>query len=155
MKTPIDPDTTAQSGGRKHGIKHRIVEKKKSEYAAYGAQLAALAQMYAHPDPAKLQAAYQAGKVTVGPSGTPDQGRLVIHDYAKTGDTVTIEFVEDQKLIVNVQIQSYLEDPSDKANINVKFGRVPDGPSHPANIGIEGVSKQLTVGIQNSNYQKL
>jgi len=155
LKTPIDPDATVGSGGRKHGMKHRVVEKKTAEYEEYGEKLGALAHLYAHPDPAKLQTAYQAGKITIGPSGNPDENRLVIQDYAKAGDTVTISFDQVQKVLMSVQILSYLDDPSDKANIVVKFARVPDGPGYPANIGVEGVGKQLAVGIQNSDYKKL
>jgi len=154
-KTPIDPDTTAEAGGREHGIKHKVVEKKTEEYEDYGKKLAALAHLYAHADPTRLQTAYEAGKVSVGPSGNPDESRLVIQDYAKTGDTVTISFDKVQKAMMSAQIQSYLDVPDDKATITVKYARIPDGPSYPQNVGIEGVNKQLAVGIVNSDYKKI
>ena len=37
--------------------------------------------------------------------------------------------------------------------INIQYAKIPNGPNHPANILVNGVSKQLTVNIQNSNYQ--
>ncbi len=42
QKTEIDPQGQSSSG-RKHGLKHRIVEKKKAEYEDYAKQIAALA----------------------------------------------------------------------------------------------------------------
>jgi hypothetical protein len=143
QKTPIDPD------------KPQVVEKETKDYEDYGKKLAALAHLYAHPDPTRLQTAYRAGKVSVGPTGNPDEARLVIQDYAKTGDTVTISFDQAQNAVTSVQVQSYLDVPDDKASIVVKFARIPDGPHYPQNIGIEGVSKQFAVGMVNSDYRKI
>jgi hypothetical protein len=51
-------------------------------------------------------------------------------------------------------INSYLNDPSDAVNVNAQFSRIPDGPNHISSQTINGVSKQLTIAVQNSNYQK-
>jgi hypothetical protein len=48
-----------------------------------------------------------------------------------------------------------MDSPSDAMNLAVQFDRLPDGTSHVSTAKIEGVSKQLTVNTQNSNYQKL
>ena len=56
---------------------------------------------------------------------------------------------------VSVQVNSYLNDPKDAVNINAQFAQLPDGTNHVASATINGVSKQLTVAEQNSNYRKL
>jgi len=39
--------------------------------------------------------------------------------------------------------------------IGVQFSKLPDGTNHVSTSNIDGVSKQLTVAVQNSNYQKM
>jgi hypothetical protein len=55
----------------------------------------------------------------------------------------------------SVSIATYLNDPSDAVTVNVQFATIPDGPTHPATVTINGVSKQLTIVNQNANYTKL
>jgi len=55
---------------------------------------------------------------------------------------------------VSVQVASYLSDPKDAVTISADFARLPDGTNHVANTTVTGVSKQLTVNDQNSNYQR-
>jgi hypothetical protein len=40
-------------------------------------------------------------------------------------------------------------------NLNVAFGRLPDGTNHVATVTIEGVSKKLTINTANSDYRKM
>jgi hypothetical protein len=48
-KTEIDPQDQTSEGGRRHGLKHRIVEKKTEEYEDYAKQIVALAQVMRSP----------------------------------------------------------------------------------------------------------
>ena len=40
-------------------------------------------------------------------------------------------------------------------NLTVQFSHLPKGTNHVSNLVINGVSKQLSIAIQNSNYQHL
>ena len=68
---------------------------------------------------------------------------------------MTLVFDKTQKALLRVQIASYMDDPKDAMNLTVQFSRLSDGTNHISNIVIDGVSKQLNVAIQNSNYQHL
>jgi hypothetical protein len=138
------------SGGR---IKQRIVAKKKNEFQEYGQQVAALAKQYTQPDPQLLQQAYQQGNTSIQLGGAPGTVTLAIKNYLKPGDSMTLVFSESQKTIQTLQIASYLSDPKDAVTIAVQFARLPDGVNHVATAQINGVSKQMTVAIQNFNYQ--
>ena len=46
-------------------------------------------------------------------------------------------------------------DRSDAVTFSAEFAQLPDGTNHVASTLINGVSKQLTVNEQNSNYQKM
>jgi hypothetical protein len=58
-----------------------------------------------------------------------------------------------QKAAVSLSLSTYLNDPSDAVKVNVQFAKLPNGPNHVASETIDGVSKQLTITVQNSNYQ--
>jgi uncharacterized protein YpmB len=149
QKTNLDPDQ--QSGGRKHGIKHRMM----GDYENYGKQIAALAQSYAQPDPGKLQQLYEQSNVLLGSAGAPNEVKIVIQGYLKQGDSVTIFFNKEQQAIQSLQISSYLNDPTDVVTISAQYGQLPNGPNHVSSMLVNGVSKQLTVEMLNTNYQKL
>jgi hypothetical protein len=154
QKTLVGPPPQQQepSGGR---LKRHMVEKKKEEYKEYSQQIAELAQSYAQPEPGKLQQAFAQGNAMLGSAGAPGEIKLVIHNYVKPNDTVTMTFNTATKAIQGLQIASYLDDPKDAVNITAQFARLPDGTNHVSNMIVNGVSKELTVNIQNSNYQKL
>jgi Tfp pilus assembly protein PilW len=131
-----------------------VVEKKKEEYKDYADQMKELAQQYVPPDKDMLQQAYAQGNVTLGPTGgNPSQIQLVIHNYLKPQDSMTLVFDKAQKALVSIQIASYMDDPKDAMNFTVQFSRLPDGTNHVSNMVLDGVSKQLNVAIANSNYQ--
>jgi hypothetical protein len=154
QKTPLTAQTEQASAPNRGRLKRHVVEKKKEEYKEYSEQIANLARLYAHPDAQRLQQAYQQGNLSLGP-GAPGEIYLLIHNYVKPKDSVTITFNREQKTIQGMQISSYLDQPNDAVNINVQFSKLPNGTNHVSNVLVNGVSKQLTVQMQNSNYQRM
>jgi hypothetical protein len=143
------------SGGRQHGLIHHEKEKKGEEYKEYGEQISALAHQYAQPDPEGLQQAFQKGNVMIGSGGMPGAVKLVITNYLKPNDKVTLIFNQQAKAIQSLQVQSYLNDPKDAVTIGAQFTQLPDGTNHVATMQINGESKNLLITTQNSNYQKI
>jgi hypothetical protein len=154
QKTSLEPPDTSSaepSGGR---LKRHVVEKKTEEYKDYADQMKALAQQYVPPTKELIQQALQKGNIALVPgAGSPNEVQLVIHNYLKPGDSVTLLFDKSQKELTGIQVASYLNDPKDAMNLKVQFSRLPDGTNHVSNMVLDGVSKQLNVAIQNSNYQ--
>jgi len=152
QKTSLDPPAAAApSGGR---MKQHVVEKKKEEYKDYADAMKALAQQYVPPDKDQLEKAYAAGNITLGPAaGAPNEVQLIIHNYVKPQDSMTLVFDKAQKELLSVQINSYMDDPKDAMTLAVKFTRLPDGTNHVDSVVMDGVSKQLNIATQNSNYQ--
>jgi hypothetical protein len=156
LKTPLDPQQAASSGGR--GLKGHVVEKKKEEYKEYAEQMKSLLQQYVPPDKQLLTQAAQQGNISLAPAamaGPAGEVNLVISDYVKKGDKMTLVLDKATRELTSMSIASYLSDPKDAVNMNVQFARIPDGPNHVSGATINGVSKQLTINLQNSNYQKL
>jgi hypothetical protein len=155
QKTSLDaPAAPSQpSGGR---LKQHVVEKKKEEYKDYADQIKALIQQYLPPDKDLIEQARQKGNVTVGAEpGAAGQYQLVISNYVKQGDKMTLVMDGAQKNLVSLSIASYLDDPKDAVTVDAQFSSIPGGPNHVSSETINGVSKQLTIAVQNSNYQKL
>jgi hypothetical protein len=80
---------------------------------------------------------------------------MVIKNYIKPNDEVTLIFNQKTKAIQSLQVASYLKDPKDAVEISAQFAQLPDATNHVANMMINGVSKKITVAVQNSDYQKL
>jgi len=150
QKTEVS-NQQAQQGGREGRLKEHVVEKKKEEYQEYGQQIGALAKQYTTPDPDRLMQAKQAGNITLQPGG--GTVALIIKNYVKPRDSVTLTIDPQSKQLQNVRVASYLNDPKDAVTISAEFAQLPDGTNHVASTLINGVSKQLTVNDVNSNYQ--
>lgn len=155
INTGAPPESSSGGGGRQGRLKQKVVEKKKGEFKEYGQEMASLVHQYAPPDPQRLQEAQKQGNISLGPTGAPNEVRLVIQNYYKPKDSLTLVFNKTQKAIQSVQVNSYLDDPSDAVTLSVQFSPLPDGTNHVDKAQVNGVKKKLTVTIQNSNYQKM
>jgi hypothetical protein len=152
QKAEVNNDP-AQQSGREGRLKKRVVTHVKDEYQQYGEQIAALAKQYAPPSSQKLQAAYKQGNVSLDLGGGAGTVSLVIKNYVKPSDSMTVVFNQGTKAIESVRVATYLTDPKDAVTIAAQFAQVPGGPNHVASTLVNGVSKQLTVSTQNSNYE--
>src|SRR5215469_1858151 len=131
-------------------------EQKKEEYKEYADNIKALIQQYVPPDKDLIEQARQKGNIMLGPAaGAPGEYRLVLSNYIKQGDNMTLVIDKAQKDLASLSISTYLSDPSDAVNVTVQFSRIPGGPNHVSAQTINGVSKQLTINVQNSNYQHM
>ena len=156
LDAPAQPSSSAEGGRRGGRLKEHVVEKKTEEYQEYADQIKALIAQYVPPEKDNLEQAYGAGNITLGAEpGSSGEYSLVIANYVKPGDKMSIVIDKAQKNISSISISSYLNDPKDAVNVSVQFATMPDGPNHVATETINGVSKQLTIAIENSNYQKL
>jgi hypothetical protein len=149
---PAQAESGRRGGGR---LKEHVVEEKKEEYKEYAQKMAELAHQYAPPDHEKLQEAFKRGDIKLAPGAAPDQAQLVITNYLKPNDSMTITLNKTEKAPQSVQISSYMDSPSDAVKIAVQFAKLPDGTNHISTMSVDGASKQLKVDVQNSNYKKM
>jgi hypothetical protein len=157
QKTPVDPSSVSDDERKRRGLRGRIIAKKTDEYEEYGNSIKTLVQQYLPPDKDVLQQCYEKGNVMIGPmTGQPGNYRIVISNYLKPGDSVTIIVDKAQFSFQSLSISTYLSDPGDGVTVDIQFSRLPNGgPFHIASETINGVSKQLTVEISNTNYQHM
>jgi hypothetical protein len=156
QKTPLDAPPAAEGGGHEGRLKKHVIEKKTEEYKEYAEQIKALIQQYVPLDKDPIEQARQKGNISLGTAAnTSGEYQLVISNYIKQGDKMTLVFDKAQKALASLSIATYLSEPKDAVNVTVQFGAIPGGPHHASAETINGVSKQLTIAVQNSNYQKI
>jgi len=152
QKTDLSPPPPPPSGRR---MKQHIVEKKTNEFKEYAQQIAELVRTYVPPNPEKLKEAFQQGNGAISKAG-PDAVQVKFTNYNMQGDSLTFVFNTADKAIQSVDVSSYLNnDPSDAATFTAQFSKLPDGTNYLSSATVNGVKKQLTIQIQNSNYQPL
>jgi hypothetical protein len=153
QKFSLDPPVSTEPRGGP--LMRHIVEKKKEEYKEYSDQIKELIQQYVPPEKDLLERAFQQGNIMIGPAPRAEgRYRMVISNYIKKGDNMTLVIDEAQKSLASISISSYMDDPSDAVNVSVQFSKIPGGPNHVASETINGVRKELTIQIQNTSYQK-
>jgi hypothetical protein len=150
QKTAIGPPPAEPNGGR---VKQKIIAKKKAEMKDYMQDVKAVLGMYVPPDPQKMQAAYQAGKVSLNP--VPGAVNLIFSDYAQPGDKMTLTFDTATKKITGLKINTYMGQEKDVVTLQVQMASLPDGTSYESQTVLNATAKQLVVTTTNSNYQKI
>jgi hypothetical protein len=159
QKTPIAGAAPAaappaKEGGKGGRVKGKIVENKKDEIKDYMEKAVALIQSYVPPNPAKIQAAKDAGKMAVQP--IPAGGaRIEFKDYVKPKDLLAIEIDPSGTRLSTITVASYMDSPDDAVTLNVVFAALEDGTSYTSKTTLDAKAKNITVVVSNAGYKKL
>ena len=158
QKVPIadpKPAQPPQASGRRGGrAKAKIVENKKDEMKEYMERATALVQRYVPPQPADIQRAKDAGKVTANPAGS-GLVRLEFPDYLKPGDRLSIDVDAAANQLRGLTVASYLDQAKDAVALAVQLGTLADGTSYTAQTTLEAAAKNIRVVIQNAGHRPL
>ena len=138
---------------KKRGIRGRVVARKTEELTDYMKQAVALVKTYVPPDPARIQAVKDAGKVSVDLPGAGHGVRVNLRDYGKPGDVLTVEVDPASNRVTGLTVATYLSDAKDTVTLNVSFLSLQDGTGYPATEGLVAQAKNLTVNVTNSGYR--
>jgi hypothetical protein len=158
QKTPIEQPAAQEKpqsgrGGRRGGaVKAKVVENKKDEMQEYMKSAAALIHSYVPPDPAKIQAAKDAGRV----KATPQAGGAVsvaISDYLQPGDALTVGLDPAAGKLLTLAVSTYLEKKEDTVTLDVKMNTLADGALYAAETKLDAKAKNITVVIQNTGHR--
>jgi hypothetical protein len=156
QKVSLDPAPAAEKpaagGGRRGGrVKEKVVENKKDEMQEYMKNAAALIHSYVPPDPAKIQAAKDAGRVTATPQGSAM--RIAIAQYLQPGDALTIDLDPAAGKLLGLGVNTYLQKKEDVVTLDVKMNSLADGALYAAQTTLEAKAKNITVVIQNTGHR--
>jgi hypothetical protein len=156
QKTPLNPPapkaeakTSRRDKDKGDRLKENIVENKKEEISDYMKQAVALIQSYVPPKPEQIQAAQQAGNMTV------QGGKIEFKDYLKPKDLMTIEIDPSGKRLSKLSVASYIEKPDEPVTLNVVFGALEDGTSYTQQTTLDAKAKNIKVVVSNGGYKKI
>jgi hypothetical protein len=152
QKITVDASPPA---AKKRGLRGRIIENKKEELTDYMKQAVALVKTYVPPDPARIQAAKDAGKVSMDLLGPGRGVRLNLRDYGKPGDVLSVEVDPASNRVTALTVATYLNDAKDAVTLNVGFSSLQDGTGYPATKALVAQAKNLSVNITSSGYRKV
>ena len=150
VKTPIGDAGAAAGGGKKRGLKGKIVEKKVDELKDYMDRVGSLVRRYVPPSAQSMQAAFQAGKASIDKAS----GTLTFTDYAKPGDKVTLSFDPAVKKLRTFNVATYLDSPEDVVTLTARFSSLPDGTNFMEETLLNATAKQIQIKTTNFGHQK-
>jgi hypothetical protein len=152
--TPAPAQQPPAGGGRRGRVKAKVVENKKDEMKEYMERAAALVQQYVPPNPADIQRAKDAGKVTANPASA-GLVRLEFPDYLKPGDRLSIDVDAAANQLRGLTVASYLDHVEDAVALAVQLGTLADGTSYTAQTTLDAAAKKIHVVIQNAGHHPL
>ncbi len=153
QKTPIGGEPAADAK-QPRGLRGKIVENKKEELSASMKEAIALVKQYVPPDAARIQAAKDAGRLSVVPPDAQGIAKLVIKDYLKAGDSLTLNVNAAANRIAGVTVATFTDSAKDAVGMKVGFGAFADGTVYPATINLDVKAQNLSVAIENTGYKK-
>jgi len=151
QKTPLGGEPES-SGKKPRGLRGKIAEKKKTDISDSMKSAIALVKEYVPPDPAKIQAAKEAGKLSVTPPDSAGLLNVVIKDYLKQGDSMTLVVNAAKDLLSEVKVSSYTDKAADTVNMTIQFGVFTNMTVYPEKISLDVAKENVGVVITNSNY---
>jgi hypothetical protein len=139
---------------KKPGLRGRIAANKTEELTDYMQNAVSLVKSYVPPDPARVQAAKDAGKVSIDMLVPGQSVRINLRDYLKSGDNLGVAVDLATNRIAAVTVASYLDNRADAVTMNATMGQLNDGTSYASGITLNAPTKNLTVFVQNTGYRK-
>jgi len=153
QKTPVAA-APAEDSKKTRGIRGKVVENKKEGISDAAKEAVALVKQYVPPDPARIQAAKEAGKLSVIPPDAKGMVSVVIKDYLKVGDSLTITANAATDVIAGVTVATFTDSAKDTVGLKVSWESLADGTLYPATINLDVASQNLSASIHNTGYKK-
>ncbi len=138
----------------KRGVRGRIAEKKKEELTGTMLEAVTLVRQYVPPDQERLQAAKDAGKVTLQLLEPGKRLCLTFSDYLKAGDSLALDVDLTSNRPLAATVKSTLDTEKEPVGLTVTFGTLDNGTTYASGAVLEAKGKSLTVTVQNSGYRK-
>jgi hypothetical protein len=154
QKTPIGDEPEGESK-KPRGVRGKIADNKKEDITESMHEAMALVKQYVPPDPARIQAAKDAGRLTVVPPEPQGGVQVKITDYLKAGDSLALALNAATNLLTAVTVSSYTDSAKQAVVLQVSFATLADGTLYPASVHLDVAAEDLAVVISNSGYEKL
>ena len=148
----VTPEESEGRGRRRGRLSQRVVENKKDDIQEYMQRAGALIHRYVPPNPERIHAAKDAGRVTMSPQ-PGGLVQLVISQYLQAGDSMTMDLNPATNLLTGLGVNAYLDTPEDVVTLAVTMSALADGAFYAAETTLDAPAKDIRVVIQNSGHK--
>jgi hypothetical protein len=131
-------------------VKGKVVENTKEDASDSAQDAVALVKQYVPPDPSRIEAAKDSGRLSVTPPDAKGLVMVVIKDYLKAGDSLTIEVNAAKDVISSLSVATFTDSARDAVAMKVSWGSFPDGTIH-----LDVAAQNLAVAIENTGFEKI
>ena len=138
---------------KKRGLRGKIAASKQEELTDYMKEAIALVKMYIPPDQGRIQAAKDAGKLSVTPLGG-QRAKLTFSDYIKPGDSLALEVNLASNRPVQAKVTTYVDSQKEPVILDASFGQLDNSATYASKIVLEAKAKKLKINVQNSGYRR-
>ncbi len=135
-------------GGRQHGIRHRMEEKKLAEFQQWVGDLTSLIKRYMTPTPGTMMDFYSKATFSPMPSGNV---RVMETGFIQPGDTATYWVNPGTHKPVRYVFATSLQ--GDAVNCTVQFADIPHGPQYASVIHVSVPAKQISATVTQFDFQ--
>ena len=150
QKTPVVEPPPPE---KKRGLRGKIVAKKTDEMKTELESAVALVQQYVPPDPGLMQIVMNNGAASLAQAG-PGFVALKFPGYVKQGDALTLTFESAVKSLRQIDIATWLDEPSNTVTLRATMAALPDGTNYPGQVVLSIPNSSIEVRIARSNYQR-
>ena len=129
-----------------------FAERKRQEIRNTVKAALGLVKSYVPLDPALIQKCQDTGKASMSVLASGKLLRLVFRDYKLPGDILTLTLDGPTSKLTQMTVSSYV-DASTPVSLDVRMGSLADGTGYAEDIQLAIQSKDVTVGVTNSDYK--
>jgi hypothetical protein len=148
------PAASPAQGRASRGMIGRIEERAKDQVVEFLEQAKTLIHSYFPPSAQLMEKSFGRGNASIGQTG-PGTVELQFDNYLKPGDSLAFDFQPADRRMQRLNVNTYIDTPSEPIALEVVFDTLPDGTNCPVTEILSIPSRRLRVTVQNSNYQKL
>jgi len=148
------PTGEAPAAKKPRGVRGRVAANKKEDIETAIQEAMALVKQYLPPDPERIQAAVDAGKLSITPPDGAGRIAITISDYLKAGDSVKLDLDAGKNALLGIGVKTFMEKAKDAVSLDASLAALPDGTIYVATVALDVTSEKLRIDIQNGGHKK-
>ena len=133
-------------------LRKRIAKEKVSDLKTYMDSVKTLVAEYVPLAPERVQEASRRGDVAVAPNPSNGTVKFTISNYLQQGDAVSVTYRRADHKLVDLAVNTWLNDPGATVTLSVRFATLPNGVTFPVSKIVTASAKDVVVGIGSSNF---
>jgi len=140
---------------KKKGLRGKVAANKMEDMEAALKASMALIDQYSPLEAGRVQAAKDAGNVSISVPGADNRVRITIKNYLKPGDQVELVVDGVKNTLQSVSITSAMEgDVKGPVAAKVTYAAMADGTLYPSHQALDLKEQNLKIDVENSGYTK-